>query len=255
MNDNLIYGVVVKNILYSNRIESSVQGVSNGIYSLDMSVDDFRSTLSIANILDAKKYFNKASTIKVIRGLSFHDGIIPLNPIAYKKIPLKIVDATYDEFEEVEVVSIRDNFYYYIQSVQTDKAYSLMDIKEAFESKKNINIDAMAGLSPEIRLLYTFHLIERKNKEMSEPVNFIKKIMSDTGADVGKIVKKNTGYEVTWSFRNNTINTLLDKDFRVIEAGFCVSGFDKTQSAKSVVNLLKDYQEEGSYIHLTRTVR
>lgn len=255
MGNNLIYGVVVKNILYSNRIEKNVKNIQNGIYSLDMEVDDFSSTLSIADISDAKKYFNKASTIKVIRGLSFHDGIIPTNPIKYKNIPLKVIDATYDEFEEVEVVNIRDKFYYYIQSVQSEKAYTLSDIKEAFESKKSINIDTMAGISPEMRILYTFHFIERKNKEMTEPVNFIKRIMTETGANVVNIVKKNIGYEVTWSFGGNTINTLLDKDYKVIEAGFCVSGFDKTQSAKSVVNLLKDYQDDGSYVHLTRSVR
>ena len=94
MGNNLIYGVVLKNILYSNRMESRVSNTPNGIYSLDMDADDFRSTLTIADITEAKKYFNKASTIKIIRGLSFHDGIIPVNPVAYKKIPIKIVDAT-----------------------------------------------------------------------------------------------------------------------------------------------------------------
>jgi len=255
MGNNLIYGVVLNNTFYSNRMESKVHNITNGIYSMNMDVDDFRSTLSIADIIEAKKYFNKASTIKLIKGLSFHDGIIPTNPIAYKKIPIKIIDATYDEFEEIEAVNVRDNFHYFLQSIQSNNTYMLMDIKESFETKKNINIDNMSGITPEMRILYTFHFIERKKKEMSEPINFIKTSMTETGANVISVVKKNTGYEVTWKFKHTTINTLLDKEYKVIEAGFCVSGYDRTQSAKSVVNLLKDYEEEGSHIHITRSVR
>lgn len=253
MGSNLIYGVVIKGVFYSNRIEKRIP-ISNGIYSIDMDADDFFATIQTADILEAKKYFNKASTIKIIRGLSFHDSIIPFNPVAYKKIPIKVIDATYDEFEEVEVVNIKDNFYF-LQSVQTDKTYTLMDIKEAFDAKKNIDIDKMSGITPEMRILYTFHMVERKKKELSEPVAFIKSSMAETGANVISVIKKNIGFEVTWSFGRNTINTLLDKEFKVIEAGFCVSGYDRTQSAKSVVNLLKDYNEEGSHIHLTRSVR
>ena len=68
MESNHIYGVVVKNILYSNRMELPIKQ-DNGIYSMDMSQDDFKETLSPANIEDARKFFSKASKIAIIRGI------------------------------------------------------------------------------------------------------------------------------------------------------------------------------------------
>ena len=255
MGSSLIFGVVVNHILYSNRIELKT-AMDNGIYSLDMSQDDFPSTIAPANIEDARKYFAKASKVNVIRGIAFHDGIIPENPVSYPKLPIKVIDATYEDFEEVEVAIVKGKVCYYLQTVSTSKAYILMDLKENLDKKKPVNIDMIKGVTPEMRMVYTFHFLEkeneRKRKEMLEPVNAIKTVMAGTGAMVKSVKKNNQGFEVVWSFGNNTINSLLDKNFRVISAGFCVSGHDRTQSARSVVNLLKDYVQEGSRINLTR---
>jgi len=51
MSNDLIYGVVHKRMLYSNRIELRLRKpIDNGIYSMDMSADDFQETLAPANI-------------------------------------------------------------------------------------------------------------------------------------------------------------------------------------------------------------
>lgn len=252
MESNCIYGVIVKNILYSNRMEFKINH-DNGIYSMDMSSDDFKSTLSPANIEDARKFFSKASKISIIRGISFHDGIVPENPVSYPKIPIKVIDATYDDFEEVEVAILKNKICYFLQTISTAKAYPLLDLKEKLESKNLSNIDEINGVTPEMRMVYTFHLLEKRRKEMEEPVNAIKKIMSDSGAIVKSVKKVNRGYEVLWSSSGFNINTLLDKNFSVIEAGFCVSRHDKTQSARSVIKLLEDYTTDGhSHVNITR---
>ena len=254
MESNHIYGVVVNNVFYSNRVELPVNK-DNGIYSMDMSQDDFRETLTPANIEDARKFFGKASKISIIHGISFHNGLIPENPIKYPKLPLKIIDATYDEFEEVEVAFVRGKVCYFLQTINTAKAYTLSDLKERLESKSPSKFDDIKGVTPEMRVVYTFHLLEKKRKETEEPVNAIKIIMANSGAVVKSVKKVNRGFEVVWNASGWDINTLLDKQFRVIEAGFCVSGHDKSQSATSVVKLLNDYVEDGSYVHITRTVR
>lgn len=252
MEDHYIYGVVVKNVLYSNRMEFKVQK-DNGIYCMDMSQDDFRSTMSPANIEDARKFFSKASKISIIRGVSFHDGIIPENPVKYPKLPIKVIDATYDDFEEVEAVLVRDKVCYFLQTVNTAKAYPLGDLKENLNSKKPKKLDEIKDITPEMRVVYTFLLLEKKKKEMEEPVAAIKRIMGESGATVSSVKKVNRGWEVVWSSSGFTINTLLGPQFNVIGAGFCVSGYDQTQSASSVVKLLQDYVEEGSHINYTRT--
>ena len=260
MESNYIYGVVVSNIFYSNRMEFKTNQ-DNGIYSIDMSQDDFRDTISTANIENARNFFRKSSKIDIIRGISFHNGIVPENPIAYSKIPLNVIDATYDEFEEVEVALIRGKICYFLQTINTSKAYPILDIKQRFEEKdvfdgkklikRSNNIDDIKGVTPEMRIVYILHLIERAKKEVEEPVNAIKRIMEESGAIVNSVKKTNRGFHIIWKCEGHTINTIVDKNFRVENAGFCTSGGDKSQSASSVVKLLKDYVEEGSRIHLT----
>ena len=46
----------------------------------------------------------------------------------------------------------------------------------------------------------------------------------------------------------------MDNQYRVLQAGFCVSGKDDTQSASSVVNLMGNYIADHGYINVTRTI-
>ena len=91
---------------------------------------------------------------------------------------------------------------------------------------------------------------------MLEPQNAIKNLMGEGGATVDFVKKNNRGFEVQWTMSGYTINTQLDKDYRVSEAGFCVSNWDGTQSARSLVHLLDEYTTDGhSYVNRTRTVK
>jgi len=254
---SFIYGVVANGIWYSNRSEFKMSGIENGIYSMDTEADDFRETIAPANIDDARKFFSKASKIELIRGISFHDGIIPENPVGYKRLPLKVEDPTFDEFEEVEVALLKGKLCYFLQVVYGGKSYALMDVKDAFENKKLL--DGIKDVTPEMRVVYTFHWLERKReelrKELLEPQKIIKRLMEESGAAIEFVKKNNRGWEVQWSADGYTINTQLNNDYRVVEAGFCVSHWDGTQSARSLVNVLHDYVKDRSYVNPMRTIK
>jgi len=254
---NLIYGIVIDKVWHSNRMIRQIHyNIANGIYRIDMESDDFMSTIQPANISDARTYFSKSSKVKVLRGISFHDAFVPENPVNFTNIPIKVKDCVCDEFEEIEVAMLNGNCYF-LQIVYGQNAYPLLDLKLAFDNKQTI--EKIKGVTPPMRVVYAFHSIERKQEELrkalSQPENIIRQIMSEGGATVDFVKKNNRGFEVQWKLDGETINTQLDNDFRVKEAGFCVSNWDGTQSARSLVNVLSDYSNDGSYIHKTRTVK
>lgn len=259
MRDRIVYGVVVSGVFYSSRMELDLHSritcvLDNGIYSIDTDHDDFPfAPLKPADIEDAIKYFKRVSKVSVIRGTSFHDGIVPENPISYEKIPIRVTDPNYDEFESIEVVLIKNSVCYFLRTMDTARSYALLDLKEKFKAKAE-SIADIKEVTPDMRIVYSFHMLEREQKKLAEPVNVIKHAMTSVGARVRSIDKTNTGFVVIWEVEGHTLNTLLDKKFRVVEAGFCVSGYDDTQSATSVVNLFKDYVRDGDGIYITRSM-
>ena len=273
--DKYTYGIVIDGMFYSNRMERRMR-VANGIYSIDMTQDDFMGSIEPADIDSAIRFFRKKSKIKVVRGIAFHDMIIPENPVSFKRIPIRVIDATYDDFEEVEVAILNNGACYFLQVVSTEKAFPLMDIQNILGGEDG-SVEDVKGVTPEMRITYTFHVIEgerqrrleelahlellqdeareRHRREMLVPVNAIRRALEESGANVDGIKKVNLGFEVTWSAAGHTINTLLDNNYRVVEGGFCMSGYDDTQSITSVSRVLQDYVDQGDYIHKTRSLR
>ena len=257
----LVYGVVVNGKFYSNRIERPLaKACDNGIYSLDMTADDFWTTLQPANIPDAVAFFRRASKVQVLRGISFNKGIIPDNPIAFPNLPLTVTDGVFEDFEQIEVAILQNKVCYFLQTINTAEAYTLADVKDRLE--KNEKITDLKGITPPMRLVYVFHLLEKqriveekKRKEEQEPLNVITRSLAEAGGIVHKITSCSQGYEVVWESEGHTIRTLLGKRLEVKEAGFCVSGYDREHTVKSVGQILKTYVEEGSRINLTRTAR
>lgn len=259
---DLVYGIVFKGVFYSGRMRRPCRGMPNGVYSMDMSAEDFASTLSPADIAEASKYFRRSSRMEVVRGISFRDGFVPENPVAYPAVPISVVDPTYDEFEEVEAVKFsvetpaRDavvpdgtaqrqtDAYYFLQTVETNKAYILMELKGEAEAKQPRPITDFKGVTPEMRIVFTLHraaiVAERKRKEEQEPANAVKAMMEEVGATVEKVKPTNRGFEVTWKFEKYRFLTIFDKQIKVVHAGYCVRAQDKLLSARSIVNVLKD---------------
>lgn len=263
---DLVYGLVVEQMFYTSRmIRSLVSRHPNGVYSMDMSVDDFENTLSPADISTATKVFRKSNTMGIIRGISFKDCIVPSNPVSYESIPLKVIDATYDDFEEVEVVKFSGNRYYFLQTIVTEQAYALNDLKAGLEDKPIKEVSFYKGASPEARIAYILHLTEAKMaeeelrsqaqalimKKREEPCNAIRKMMGEVGAEVYNVKQTNRGFEASWGLSGHRLTTIFDKDLKVSNAGYCIDGNDRILSGRSIVNLLKDGINQGEHIHLT----
>lgn len=243
-----VFGIVVNNIFYSSRIEKSVN-VENGIYCVDMEQDDFMSTLQLADIEDALKYFKKSDRFSILRGVGWNSAIVPENPVKFNQIPINVIDAQFENFDFVEIIKIK-NIHYFLQILFNDKTFALDEIKEIVEKEGSV-ISGLKNITPEMRIAFSFYLIEKKKREKIASVDHIKASMENCGATNVVVTKNNNGYTVKWTLRGHRITTLLNKSFSVTNAGFCVSGYDRTQHLDSVARLLEDYVDEGSYIHRT----
>ena len=242
---DLVYGIVVGGVFYSGRMRRRLCGrVPNGVYSFDIAADDFTSTLAPANITDAATYFRRSSRMEVVRGVSFKDGFIPTNPVAFPSVPMSVIDPTYDDFEEIDVVGFAKDSYYFLQTVETGNAYVLMEMKDGIAGKQPKKASEYKGSTPEMRIAYTLQfaaiLAERKRKEEQEPANAVKLMMEEVGATVDKVVKTNRGFEVSWKYDKYRFVTIFDKTLKVVNAGYCVRAQDKILSPRSIVNVLKD---------------
>lgn len=266
MDKTLIYGIVVNGVFYSNHTTITVNNVDNGLYSIDITADDVLTSIEPADLFELEKFVRKSNKMFFLHGYSFHDGIIPMNPIKYPTVPIKVLGSIANEWEYIKVLSIPDKGIYYFFDISPNSLQEkLFNVKDCFD--KSIPLKDIKHITSEMRILYNFHSFEKIKKELElkklkeleykkTAEGYLKTIIEESGGKLISFIERNgRGYEVTWSAERETINTMVDYNFRVIEGGFCMSGYDKTQSMSSVVKVLKDYKEDGSHIHKTRTVR
>ena len=125
------------------------------------------------------------------------------------------------------------------------------------------NINSMKGISPELKFMALFHFMElQRIEELSkkEKEEELKQTLEGqlvlsfrrVGATLINYEVKNNTIICDWSIGREQFNSVFDKDsFRVIEAGFCLSGHDKEHSLHSIVKLAQDY-DERDLIYKTR---
>jgi hypothetical protein len=102
-----------------------------------------------------------------------------------------------------------------------------------------------------MRVVYALHLMEIRHKERVEPIEAIRATMTGLGVKVAGVKKTNRGFTVSWEFEGHRMVTMLDKQFRVVNAGYCVNHNDRILSMRSVVNVLKDGVRDGERINPT----
>jgi hypothetical protein len=256
----IIHGVVIDNVFYSNATKLKNVNVQNGFYNLDIENDLPVSTIkpTFPDELDA--FVRKSKSMWYVNGYSFKNGFIPENVMAWKKYTLPIyVNLTMaNEWEHIKVLFISPaNLFVYVTTLQNQLSFILFELQEAFNLDRSAN--TVKGATPEMKMIYTFHNMEKIKLLQSEKLKTIEgKLAYIIEQSGGKLVSykeiTGIGYQIIWQSAGEKIETVIDKDFKVIEAGFCVSGYDNTQSMSSVVKVLNDYKHEGARIVKTRTV-
>ncbi len=203
---------------------------------------------------------------RILKGYTYNNSIIPFNfDSALRKFSIDVMSPLHfnnsPTYSSIEAIVWEDNCIYYYRPNYTDFKIS--------ELQQTNDISTVKGLTPELKTVFLFHTIEKlklqklqyEQEQKRQAEEFLQTIpgrlhiaFSSVGGRVlnysltGK--KIIVDWELTVSGRK--FNSVIEKDtFRVIEAGFCMSGSDKDHNVTSLVLIAEDYENDRK-IHITR---
>jgi hypothetical protein len=127
-----------------------------------------------------------------------------------------------------------------------------------FKLQEAIESNNKKGLSQEERFFFYKHFqvieFEKKQKELEKLKTVegkLKLAIESAGGEYVSHIKTND-IIVTWKLNDRQIISQVTNELKVIHAGFCVSGYDKTQTLTSLILLLKTYMDDDEHITITR---
>lgn len=224
----------------------------------------------------------------IIKGYTFNNNLVFQNFDAAKRKVHREVMAplffnTQESFFSVEAIFWEDkNLYYYRPNYLDTLIY---EVKERFDNKQDIT--GLKGATPELKTLFLFNDLARLEllreqdelKKQLEELRLIKekglrekeeaeklahlmqtikgRLMITFNRVGGKLLNYSVSGEyltVDWQLEatGRSFNSLIDPGtFKVVEAGYCMSGDDRRHSISSMVLTAKDY-EDDDLIYITR---
>jgi hypothetical protein len=270
----LDFNKINKSILAIVPIKNNYFVYNRKHYKMKMEIEDGWYDVEIFGN-EIKKYSASSPSIKknsTMKGYTYNNNFIPNNfDVLKKKYGYEVITNLYfnnlQSMSAIEAIVWEDNQFYFYQQDFTNMI--IFEIQNCIDEEGNISINKTKGITPEIKTLLLFHSIERKNQielkrklENKKRIEEYKKsmperlLLSFQGVDAEVINYSTQGKKliVDWSFKNNRqqFNSVIDiETFKILEAGYCMSGDDFRHNIKSMVLTAKSYDEDG-LIHITR---
>ena len=214
-------------------------------------------------------------TFKTVKGYTYHNNIVFQNFDVGKRhsgvevmAPLHLNNVK--TFFSIEAIVWEDKKLYYYRPNYTDNLIYI--VKNAYDTSDHgggTGISNIKGVTPELKTLFLFHDVERmqllaeqerirKAQEIEEFKKTLRGRLILAFARVGATVLKysTSGNKITVDWKldatGREFNSEIEADtFRVVAAGYCMSGHDRDHSVHSMVKLAETY-EEDNLIHITR---
>lgn len=213
---------------------------------------------------------------EIIRGYSYGRELIPLNfetgrfKYGYaQSIPVRFMQA--QPWTISKAVMWEGNPYYLEMDRSAD--YSVLrKVREKFESDSNIL--ELKGVTPELRYLFILYSLQKDNLSLREELerleiseeekekrleefelNFgqrIEQVVENAGGRFKRYYESGNNLIVIWKVGSQTVKTLIDKRFKVMDLGYCASGEDRRHSLSSAIAQAQLYQENSGSVYITR---
>lgn len=214
-------------------------------------------------------YFSLKNNIK---GYTHHNSIIFQNTdVAKRRFGLGMTAPLHfsqsQTFEAIEAVVWEDKEVYWIGPNYGDT--KIFDIKDAYDQERVIT--DLKGVTPELRMLYIHHAIERESmRKMLEEAKKKEEIESLMASIPGRLQvtfdragATMTNYSISgsrivvdWTIPGShyQYNSVIDSStWMIIEAGYCMSGDDRRHNITSMVKTAQLYTEQHGRVNITRS--
>jgi len=205
---------------------------------------------------------------KTIKGYVYNNKLLFFNfEVGTRKLKKDVmIDLLFNQaenFSSIEAIIWEDGRVFYYRPNYND--ILIYEVRRYIEN--NLDLKTFKGATPELKMLALFDILEKqrleedrkkaKDKEEKErwKQSFQGRLIYSFER-VGAVLHK---YSITgnrliadWSVDGQSFNSVIEVNtFRVIEAGYCMSGDDKRHNIHSMVVLAKDY-EDRDLIYKTR---
>jgi len=229
----------------------------SGWYEVEIKGNDCRK-ISQTVMIDYKEKLN------TIRGYVFNEQFIFQNfDVGKRRTGREIMTDIYlnmcPSFSSIIAVIWEDGKLYYYQPNYRDSF--IYTVKNIIESDGDIK--GLKGLTPELRTLCLFYELEKQQLEelkAEQEAEKLRKTMHGrlilafrrVGAELIQYSITGNRIIADWRIGRQEFNSVIDSEtFRVLEAGYCMSGQDFKHNIHSLVLLAKDYDKDG-LIYKTR---
>lgn len=199
-----------------------------------------------------------------INGYVYEDNILFSNfDNGKRKVGQEVMTKLYlnqsPEFTSVEAVIWEDGLVYYIQPNYKD--YKIFEVKSALDC--NIEVTTIKGITPELKMLSFFYYMRQEELEELKKIKTREELaktihgrlvlsLQRVGAELLDYSMRDNFVTIDWSIGTKQFNSVIEKDtFRVVEAGYCMSGHDKEHTLHSMAVLAQEY-EKDDLIYKTR---
>jgi hypothetical protein len=244
------------------------------IYSIESSEGWKEVTIQGNTVLDAQDIFIENYEMRnTIQGYTYGDKIIFQNfDVAKRKINQDFMDSLYfynvPTFYPIEAIIWEDrNLYFYRQNYKDTLTF---EISNNLDESGMGSLEGIKGVTPELKTVFLFHSIEKQNQKKllqeaerkGKEEEFKKSIpgrlylsFAQVGAKLLNYTIERNKITVDWQLQGSRkFNSVIDANtFKIIEAGYCLSGGDKKLNITSMVLTAEEY-EEKRLIHITRTI-
>jgi len=246
---------VRNNAFQYNRKKYVLNNISDGWYYVKMWGN---SAVVLNDIVDLDTLEN----IKLVNGYVYNNQIVFQNfDVAKRNFNLEMMAPLHfnnaPSFTPIRAAYWEDKSLYFYDVRYSDFISYL--VVAAIESGSDIK--TIKGVTPELKTLSLFYLIEKqkleeqlaKLRQETERKNFLSSLpgrLQSAFAAVGAVLinftQQGKRIIVDWQLQQTKrkYNSVLDADsFKVVEAGYCMSGHDKEHSLTSMVLLAEDYEK------------